>query len=324
MVEEGGAAEAPIAGVANPAAVYCEGLGYTTESRETEAGMDAACIFPDGAECGQWDFLSGRCGQEYTYCLQQGGVRLEEGANIGACVFEDGSTCDEYMFYLGECGPGVGPADSGDSDAAPPPPDAPAITGVTVVGWMGYVRTAPTDGQFDDYVVILPEGEGGSFGIAGATEEVEPQIIALRDHEPPGMYAHFWGVLTCDAIDYNGCQLLVDRLRVDGPGAFFDPDPVEGWEGSIVDLSSGEPGSGPDDAFVLMGGYPVQYGIDSAIAAESGERDLADVVVGLRDGGQLIRIWGEVTCGVPDAGGCHIEAYRIETGSEVYEITPVE
>lgn len=103
------AAEATVedgeADLANPAAVYCEGLGYDTEARETEAGSDAVCIFPDGSECGQWDFLAGRCGQEHSYCQQQGGV-LEAGeGNIGTCVFADESSCLESEFFEGTCGP---------------------------------------------------------------------------------------------------------------------------------------------------------------------------------------------------------------------------
>lgn len=102
--------EEPVAGLANPAAVYCEGLGYRMEVREAAEGTDAACIFPDGTECGQWDFLAGRCGQEHSYCQQQGGV-LEAGeGNIGSCVFADGSSCLEMAFFEGKCGPGDHPA----------------------------------------------------------------------------------------------------------------------------------------------------------------------------------------------------------------------
>ena len=66
--------EENVIGMANPSAVYCEGLGYTTESVERDGGMDADCIFPDGSRCGAWDLLSGRCGQEFTYCEMHGGT----------------------------------------------------------------------------------------------------------------------------------------------------------------------------------------------------------------------------------------------------------
>ena len=94
------------AGLANPAAVYCEGLGYTLETVERNGGQDANCVFPDGSTCPQWDFLAGRCGQPFSYCEQQSGV-LEEGeGNIGVCHFLDGSFCDEVAFFSGECAVG--------------------------------------------------------------------------------------------------------------------------------------------------------------------------------------------------------------------------
>jgi len=309
----------------NPAAVYCEGLGYSMAPGETASGMAAACIFPDGNECGQWDFLSGRCGQEYSYCLQHDGARLEQGTNIGTCVFDDGSICDEYMFTLGECQIGENPSEEGQhSEESKQDDQSIENADLDVIGWMGYIVSTQDGAQFDDYIVVMPEGEVGELGIEGVNEDIEAKIIALRDQTEPGMYAHFWGKLNCDVLDYGGCQLLVERLRVDGPGEFFEPDPVEGWKGLIKGLYYDEPGAPhPDDAFTPAGDYPVQYGIDSAISTESGERDLSEVITALRDTGQEVFIWGNVVCGVPDAGGCHIEVYRIEAGEDIYEITPI-
>lgn len=99
----------PIADMANPAAVYCGGLGYAMENVTRNGGEDADCIFPDESRCGQWDFLSGRCGQEFSYCSLQG-YNLGEGTNIGTCQFPDGSTCDEFLFFSGDCSPGDNPA----------------------------------------------------------------------------------------------------------------------------------------------------------------------------------------------------------------------
>ena len=94
-----------IVGMPNPAAVYCEGLGYSMENVTRSGGEDADCIFTNGSRCAQWDFLSGRCGQEFSFCKIQG-FDLEEGANIGTCKFPDGSTCGEFQFFSGECSPG--------------------------------------------------------------------------------------------------------------------------------------------------------------------------------------------------------------------------
>jgi putative hemolysin len=93
-------------GLANPASVYCSGLGYREETRSGEAGEYGVCLFPDGGECDSWHFLAGRCGQGHSYCAREGGT-LEEGeGNVGICHFEDGSFCDEYAFFSGNCAPG--------------------------------------------------------------------------------------------------------------------------------------------------------------------------------------------------------------------------
>jgi putative hemolysin len=96
--------------LANPSAVYCEGLGYSLESVERDGGMDADCILSDGSRCAAWDLLSGRCGQEFTYCGLQG-YSIEERANIGNCRFSDGSSCDEYLYFSGVCEPGDNPVE---------------------------------------------------------------------------------------------------------------------------------------------------------------------------------------------------------------------
>jgi putative hemolysin len=96
-------------GLANPAATYCAGLGYTYEPVSREGGEDADCVFPDETRCAQWDFMAGRCGQEFSHCKLQG-YDLVEGMNIATCNFPDGSTCDEFMFFSEECAEGDNPA----------------------------------------------------------------------------------------------------------------------------------------------------------------------------------------------------------------------
>ena len=117
----------------NPAAFYCTGLGYEHTTREREIGeqgiqsepateptpetledpqpsmpvvpdyiIETVCVFRDGNECEEWDFLSGRCGQEYSYCVQQG-YTLEPGPNGATCIFPDGSSCLEIEFIEGDC-----------------------------------------------------------------------------------------------------------------------------------------------------------------------------------------------------------------------------
>jgi putative hemolysin len=186
---------------------------------------------------------------------------------------------------------------------------APAA-GIPVVAWYGYVAGTPEGDQFDDYLVLLPEEAGHAVGIEGAKEAVEAEIVALRDKEEPGKYAHFWGTLNCDVIDYGGCQLLVTHLRVDGPGPFFDPDPVEGWEGTIESGPAGPRSGGDDYLVVLVDGFSIEYGIDSADDA------LAAQIESLRDTGTIVRVWGQISAGVIDWNGTQIQVERLEITME--------
>jgi len=59
-------------GMANPAAVYCEVLGYEYRQIDTPEGQRGVCVLPDGRQCDDWAFLEGRCGRAYSYCARQG------------------------------------------------------------------------------------------------------------------------------------------------------------------------------------------------------------------------------------------------------------
>jgi hypothetical protein len=182
-------------------------------------------------------------------------------------------------------------------------PSGPVTGDFQVVGWYGSVKSLPTGSQFDDYLVLLPDGSG-EVGLAGSSPAIESQIVALRDKEPPAANANFWGTLTCDVPDYGGCQLLVTHLRPDGPGPLLNPDPVVGWQG-VIFTNSAWPQI--DDAFALAGPFPVYYGIwseDATIAAQ---------IEQLRNTGVQAAVWGQVLCGIPDANNCQIQVTRLES-----------
>jgi putative hemolysin len=172
-------------------------------------------------------------------------------------------------------------------------------SGWPVVAWGGFVKGLPADAQFDDFVALEPEG-AGDVGLTGADSTVEAHIHMLRDS---GTYAHFWGMLSCPLLDYGGCQLVVTHLREDKPAPFLDPDPVEGWEGTVVGTPAG---AQFDDKFLLAGQHPVGFGIGST------DPELAARLESLRDTGTAVRVWGQVEAGVPDAFGTHIEVNRLE------------
>ena len=104
---EDGQTDSPSVGLANPASVYCQGLGFEEETRENGYGQYGVCIFPDGTECDTWDFLAGRCGVKHSYCVRKGfKLQASKDTSIGTCLFDDGSTCNEYLYYDGKCKPG--------------------------------------------------------------------------------------------------------------------------------------------------------------------------------------------------------------------------
>jgi len=54
-----------LAGMANPASVYAERMGYESEMRENENGQYSVVMFPDGSECEEWTFFRGECAKEW-------------------------------------------------------------------------------------------------------------------------------------------------------------------------------------------------------------------------------------------------------------------
>lgn len=51
----------PTAAIANPASVNCVENGGTLDLRTNDLGAYGVCIFPDGSQCEEWAFFSGRC-----------------------------------------------------------------------------------------------------------------------------------------------------------------------------------------------------------------------------------------------------------------------
>jgi putative hemolysin len=59
--------------ISNPAAVYCQDMGYTYQVVNDGAGGETdTCGMPDGQVCSAWDFLEGKCGQAWSYCAMLG------------------------------------------------------------------------------------------------------------------------------------------------------------------------------------------------------------------------------------------------------------
>ena len=165
-----------------------------------------------------------------VYCTQHGN-KLEirtaaDGSQSGICVFPDNSTCDEWAYFRGECGlaaeksptPTISvvptstlssddPGGNGSGGYMPPG------TAEELTDWWGVIKSTKPGAQYDDYFERQDLGQVIYFGIASMDPAVQAQIKTLRDS---GKIVHLYGTLLSNVPDYNGSQVLVDRIEVEG------------------------------------------------------------------------------------------------------------
>jgi len=88
--------EEPV-GEPNPVAIFCDEMGYEYKSVKGEFGHRSVCVMPNGKECGGWEFMKGKCGQEFSYCAKQG---------YDMTTKNDGKNA--YSFEYAVCVSGIG------------------------------------------------------------------------------------------------------------------------------------------------------------------------------------------------------------------------
>jgi putative hemolysin len=179
------AAPQPQAGVPNPASVYCEQNGNKLEIHTADDGSQSGiCVFPDGNACDEWAYYRGECGPGAQTNLTPAAT-VEATANVS-----DGGT-------------------GGDGSGGYMPPG----TTEEISGWRGVIKSTPLGAQYDDYFELWTNGQIIFFGIDSMDPAVKSQIEALRDS---GKIVHLYGTLFSNVPDYNGSQILVDRIEVEG------------------------------------------------------------------------------------------------------------
>jgi putative hemolysin len=92
----------------DPAAAYCENLGYTYEIADGDGGQHGVCVLPDGRRVDAWAFYRGKVAPEYSYCARQGldirTKRIDEGSfttECAVCVSKEGRELGSVSELMG-------------------------------------------------------------------------------------------------------------------------------------------------------------------------------------------------------------------------------
>jgi putative hemolysin len=265
-----------------------------------------------------------------VFC-EQNGNKLEihtaaDGSQSGVCIFPDGSaSCDEWAYYRGECGhaaqksptpvltvestteaSGGGPGGSGGTEIIGSGGYMPPGATEEIADWWGVIKSTESGAQYDDYFERQDLGQILYFGIDSMDPAVKSQIEALRDS---GKSVHLYGTLFSNVPDYNGSQILGDRIEVreQDAGSYMPPGATEeiaDWRGVI---KSTESGAQYDDYFELWtNGQIIYFGIDSMDPAVQAQ------IKALRDSGKIIHLYGTLFSNVPDFNGSQVQVDRIE------------
>ena len=100
-------------------------------------------------------------------------------------------------------------ATGGDGSGGYMPPG----TTEEIADWWGVIKSTEPGAQYDDYFERQDLGQIIYFGIDSMDPAVKSQIEALRDS---GKIVHLYGTLFSNVPDYNGSQIQVDRIEVEG------------------------------------------------------------------------------------------------------------
>ena len=268
----------PQANIPNPASVYCKQNGNTLEIQTAADGSQTGvCEFPDGSTCDEWAYFRGECGPTY------------QESPTPVIVIEATSTA--LPGSTAENGTG-GYLSPGTSEA--------------IADWWGIIQSTPTGAQFDDYFERQDLGQTIYFGIDSLDPVVRSQIVALRIS---GKIVHLYGTLLSNVPDYNGSQVQVDRLWIEenASGGYMPPGTAEelaDWWGVIKSTPTG---AQFDDYFERQDlGQIIYFGIDSLDPAVKSQ------IVGLRDSGKIVHIYGTLLSNVPDYNGSQVQVDRIQ------------
>jgi hypothetical protein len=86
-------------------------------------------------------------------------------------------------------------------------------TAEEIIDWWGVIKSTEPGAQYDDYFERQDFfGQIIYFGIDSMDPAVRAQIESLCDS---GKIVHLYGTLFSNVPDYNGSQILVNRIKVE-------------------------------------------------------------------------------------------------------------
>ena len=192
------ASDTPQPNMPNPASVYCEQEGNKLEIRTAADGsQNGICVFPDGSSCDEWAYFRGDCGPTAQ-------PSLTPAMTIEATTPASGG---------GPEASGGGPGGSGGTGGDGSGGYMPSGSTEEIADWRGVIKSTEPGAQYDDYFELWTNGQIIYFGIDSMDPTVQVQIEALRDS---GKIVHLSGTLFSNVPDYNGSQVQVDRIEVEG------------------------------------------------------------------------------------------------------------
>ena len=256
--------EDPLVYMGNPAAVYCEEMGFEFGMGKDTDGEQGICELPDGETCNAWAFLQGECGADHSYCARQG-LKIktnQDGKNpfskkYAVCVTEagvlKGSVTD--LINLREKSLGCGGSQKPGSDASlntssssdpttsdtPPPADF-DWRNYESGNWLPPVRNQRSCGSCWAFSAVgIVES---SINIAKGDPDWDPdlseQYLVSDCHPDP----YGGGYQTCCGGSKGSALTYIFDSGIPDEGCMGYVDGSSGYDGSSCGCSSGSCSSG--------------------------------------------------------------------------------
>ena len=84
--------------IANPASVYCVNHGGKLDIRTSSSGQTGICVFSNGYECDEWNYLKGEC----SPVTMSGGVNSTASSNINSTAIANSTAQKHIIVNLNE------------------------------------------------------------------------------------------------------------------------------------------------------------------------------------------------------------------------------